>query len=373
MKRRTLACLFLLVSLLMAGCQAAPALQATAVPAPTEQPAALQRFTRRGISVFDTEVSLSGFAKSQEDFDRIADGVVDQLREYNQIFDGYNAYGDLHNLYYVNLHAAEEAVQVPDVFFDLLLWCRDMWARGYRETNIAMGSVLKIWHDYRTAGIADPEHAVLPPMEQLQAASAHTGFEKLVLDEENRTVYFADPEMRIDLGAVAKGYAADLVLPWLMREMPSFLLSLGGNVYAGNAPLDGRDHWNVGVQNPHVDAAQLALGATEIMDVLEVKDVTVVTSGDYWRFYQVEGKKYHHIIDPETLMPSEKMVSVTVVCKSSLLADYLSTTLFILSYEDGLKLVQELGDIEVMWVEADGTQHFTPGMAQLARSLKTAQ
>lgn len=357
-----LACALIFV---LTGCQSA------AQPAATAAPSA--RYTARVMDIFDTDITLSGYAVSQEAFDRTAGKVFECLREYNRIFDGYNAYGDLHNLWYVNRHAAQTPVEVPETFYQLLLWCREKWESGFRHTNIAMGSVLQIWHEYRAAGIADPQNAALPPEEALRAAARHTDFDSLILDSEKRTVYFSDPEMQLDLGAVAKGYAADLVLPLLREEMPSFLLSLGGNVYAGQPPLDGRANWNVGVQDPRADARQVALGGTDILDVLEIHDLTAVTSGDYWRYYVVNGEKYHHIIDPDTLYPAKKMMSVSVVCESSLLADYLSTTLFILSYEDGLRLVRGMEGVEVMWVEADGTLRFTPGMARYARSLKTAQ
>ena len=362
MLKRALLCFFLALCLPLAGCQAA---------SPREEAASYTRFSRRQYDIFDTEITLLGYAPSQEAFDRAADDTMAQLRELHQLMDGYNAYGDLHNLYYVNSHAAQEPVEVPPLFFDLLLWCRDQWRAGYRETNIAMGAVLKLWHDCRTEGLAHPETARIPAMDDLQNAAQHVDFDSLILDEARRTVYFTDPLLRLDLGAVAKGYAADVVLPGLMEEMPSFLLSLGGNVYAGNPPLDGRDHWNVGVQDPKADAATIALGGTNILDILEVNDLTVVTSGDYWRYYIVDGEKYHHIIDPDTLMPSQKMISVTVACKSSLLADYLSTTLFILSYEDGARLIEGMEGVEVMWVEPDGTIRATPGMAQYSRNLKT--
>ena len=358
-------------------CTLVPVLTSCQSAASSAQPAATaavySRFTRRALDIFDTEIALTGYAVSQEAFDEAAREVFAQLKEYNQIFDGYNAFGDLHNLWYVNQHAAQTPVEVPEVFYQLLIWCREKWQSGLRYTNIAMGNVLKIWHEYRTAGIADPENAALPPEELLQAAARHTDFDSLILDNEKRTVFFSDPEMQLDLGAVAKGYAADLVLPLLREKMPSFLLSLGGNVYAGQPPLDGRANWNVGVQDPRSDALQIALGGTDILDVLEIHDLTAVTSGDYWRYYTVNGEKYHHIIDPDTLYPAKKMMSVSVVCESSLLADYLSTTLFILSYEDGLRLVQQMEGVEVLWVEADGAIRFTPGMAQYVRNLKAAQ
>ncbi len=367
---------FLLVCLLalpLAGCRESGPETSLQGAESAPQKGAATRFTRREMDIFDTEITLTGFAESQEAFDRTAGKMLDQLREYHQLFDGYSAYGSLHNLWYVNRHAAQAPVEVPPVFYDLLLWCREKWDAGFRQTNICMGSVLQIWHAYRTRGIADPEHASLPSVEELRQAAAHIDFDSLVLDDEKRTVYFADPEMQLDLGAVAKGYAADLTLPLLREEMPSFLLSLGGNVYAGNPPLDGRENWNVGVQDPRAGALQVSLGGTDILDVMEIHDLSAVTSGDYWRYYTVDGERYHHIIDPETLFPSRHMISVSIVCESSLLADYLSTALFILPLEEGMRMLEKVGQAEAMWVESDGSIHFTQGMRSYARSLKSAQ
>ena len=327
------------------------------------------KFTRRETSIFDTEISFIGFAPSEEAFEQAYAPVVDMLKTFDHIFDAYNAYEDLHNLYYVNRHAAQEPVEIPEALFDLISWCKAQWDNGFRTTNIAMGAVLSIWHEYREAGLADPENAQLPPMEALTAASAHTNFDDVILDAEHKTVFFADPLLTLDIGAVAKGWAADAVLPYLYEAMPSFLLSLGGNVYAGKAPMDGRSAWAVGVQDPRADALTVAVGGTEILDIVDASDLTVVTSGDYWRYYMVDGERYHHIIDPDTLMPSRQMLSVTVVCKSSALADFLSTTLFVLSYEDGLALVEGLDGVEAMWVLPDGAIQASSGMGQYARKI----
>lgn len=340
------------------------------IPARAEGPA-MSRFSRTEMGIFDTVIQLLGYAETQQDFDRAADGVMELLREYNQVFDAYNDYGDLHNLKYVNAHAAQAPVEVPDALFDLLTWCFHQWEAGHQETNIAMGAVLSIWHEYRNWGLAHPQEAALPPMEELRAAAEHIRFEDVILDVQARTVFFADPLLQLDLGAVAKGYAADAARAYLDQVMPSFLLSLGGNVYAGEKPADpGRATWTVGVQDPRAEGLKASIPGTDLMDILEVNRLTVVTSGDYWRYYTVDGRRYHHIIDPDTLMPSTEMLSVTVVCESSTLADYLSTTLFILSYEDGLALVEQLSGVDVLWVLPDSTIRFTPGMARYARSLK---
>ena len=322
---------------------------------------------RESTLIFDNEISLKAYARTQEEFTRVAEETMALLREYDHIFDGYTAYEGLHNLYYVNLHAAEGPVEVPDALFDLLSWCRAQWDAGNTTVNVAMGAVLSIWHAYREAGLDDPDHAQLPPMEDLLAAAGHIDMADLILDAENKTVYFADPLLRLDIGAVAKGWAADAVLPYLYENMSSFILNLGGNVYAGDPPLDGRAAWAVGVQDPTADEMTLLLGGSQYLDILDVSGLTVVTSGDYWRYYTVDGVRYHHIIDPDTLMPSRQMLSVTVVCESSALADYLSTTLFILPYEEGLALVQSLEGVDVMWMLADGSVQLTPRMAEYAR------
>ena len=352
------------LSLLLASAMLCSGWSAVLGPTPSAaEQKAYQRFSRTDLDAFDTVITLIGFAPDQASFDRAADKAFESIQSLDHIFDGYNAYEGLHNLYYVNQHAALGPVEIPDALFQLISWCKEQWGAGRRETNIAMGAVLSIWHEYRNAGILHPEEAQLPPMEKLTAASEHMDFDSVVLDTQRKTVFFSDPELTLDIGAVAKGYAADAVAAFLYEEMPSFLLSLGGNVYAGNAPMDGRTNWAVGVQNPDITQ-------NSTLDILDVHDKTVVTSGDYWRYFTVDGQRYHHIIDPETLMPSRKMVSVTILCESSILADFLSTALFVLPYEAGRAVADSLDGVEVMWVLPDGSIEATDGMKDFARSLK---
>ena len=101
-------------------------------------------------------------------------------------------------------------------------------------------------------------------------------------------------------------------------------------------------------------------------------DADAVTSGVDQRYFLADGVRYHHIIDPETLFPSKKMISVTIICESSTLADFLSTTLFVLSAEDGLSLIEGMDGVEAMWILPDGTEQVSSGMGQYLRSLKNA-
>ena len=366
MKHRRAAFLSLLMALMLAF----PGLVPVSPARGEEQ---YTRFSRLEMDIFDTVIQLLGYAESQEEFDRVADEVMARLREYSRIFDAYEEYPGLNNLCFVNLHAAEAPVEVPKELFDLLSWCKAQWESGSRSTNIAMGAVLSIWHDYRTAGMDNPAAALLPPMEELQAAARHTDFDDVVLDTEKQTVFFLDSGLKLDIGAVAKGFAADLIAAFLAEEMPSFLLSLGGNIYAGDSPRNGRAYWGVAVQDPNGNTSVLANSSDDFLDVLYVDRLTVVTSGDYLRYYVVDGERYHHIIDPKTLMPSRQMKSVTIVCENSLMADFLSTTLFILPFEEGLKLIEGMEGTEAIWVLPDDTVRYSSGMAQYARSLGAAQ
>jgi len=187
-------------------------------------------------------------------------------------------------------------------------------------------------------------------MSDLLEARLHTGFDKLELDPEKNTVRFLDPLLRLDVGAVAKGYAVQQVC----NTMPDgMLVSVGGNVVATGPKADTGDKWTVGVQDPLGEANQY-------INKLILDSGAVVSSGDYQRRFTWNGKTWHHIIDPETLLPAELWHGVTVVCSDSGIADGLSTALFLSSLEEGKNLLREYG-AEAVWVALDGTVYYSDG------------
>ena len=158
----------------------------------------------------------------------------------------------------------------------------------------------------------------------------HTSIDDLILNAENQTVYFADPDLKLDVGAVAKGYAVEIVSRLLLAgDMPSFILSGGGNVRTGNPPLDGRKAWGIGIQDP--DGA--IFGTGDLAETFFLSGLSVVTSGDYQRYYTVDGKNYHHLIDPDTLMPGDHFRAVSIITEDSGMADMLSTAAYLMPYE----------------------------------------
>ena len=306
------------------------------------------------LTLFDTVTFIKGTAESKEAFEEKATLIHDELQRYHQFFDIYNDYEGLNNIKTVNDQAGISPVTVDPEIIALLQDCVRYYEQTGGKTNVAMGSVLRLWHDARNDGIHDPENAALPEMERLEEAAQYTDISGLVIDEANSTVYLSNPNLRLDVGAVAKGWSVQRVA----EKLPSgFLISVGGNVCATGPKFEDTP-WVIGIQDPASD---------EYLHTLYVNDFSVVTSGDYQRAYMVDGKMYHHIIDPETLMPAAYWRSVTVVCPDSGLADAMSTALFLLPLEQGMALAEEC-NVQALWVNAAGEEFMTSRFAEMIRT-----
>ena len=334
----------MLCAALLSGCGA------QSVPQPRQYQATF-------LTLFDTVTTIVGYAEQKEQFYAQAQEIHDQLLEYHQLFDVYQEYEGMNNLKTVNDQAGIAPVEVDERIIKLLLDCRELYQQTGGQVNVAMGSVLKLWHEARSAGVEDPEHAVLPAEDALRAAAAHTSFDTVLIDEKASTVYLSDPGQSLDVGAIAKGWAVEQVC----RTAPEgLLLSVGGNVCAtGPRPTDG-SAWVVGIQDPDGDGQ-------DYLHTLYVFQGSVVSSGDYQRYYTVDGKRYHHIINPESLNPATYWRNVSVLCQDSGLADALSTALFTLPLEQGQALAERF-NVQVMWLDQEGTAYYTPGFKAYIRT-----
>ena len=289
------------------------------------------RTKRTFYGAFDTVISLTFYTKTEEEFKKYADFAEREYERLHQLYDKYHAYPGITNLYMVNNEAHKQPLVVEKDLFDLLQFAVKEQEFSHAKTQITMGALLDVWHKYReAAGVvengekkSEGTKAVLPSEQELQEATEHENPGDLVLDPDKHTVFFKDGKISLDVGAVAKGYATQKIVDELRNMgLEHGLISAGGNVCTIGLPVDGRDTWSVGIQSPK-DGEQLS-------DVLKIgADKAVVTSGDYQRYYEVDGKKYHHIIDPETRYPGTLWHSVTVIASDSGLADFLSTALFL--------------------------------------------
>ena len=318
-----------------------------------------EQFAAYSLDYFDTATTIKGYETDEEVFNKISGEALALLGEYHRLFTIYTRYEGLENLCTVNdlVDGAHRTVTVDRRIIDMLLYAKEMYAVTDGRLNVAMGSVLSIWHRYRTAGRDEPWAAELPPMDKLREAAKHTNIDDVIIDEEACTVFLADPAMTLDVGAIAKGYAVEMVARHLESQgVSGYILNVGGNVRTVGAKPDGTS-WIAGIENPDTEAEEAYLA------YLSLTNESIVTSGSYQRFYEVEGVSYHHIIDKDTLMPAEGYLSVSVICLNSAQGDALSTALFCMPLEDGMALVESLPNVEVLWVLSDGTQHASSGFA----------
>lgn len=321
----------------------------------------LFRYQGSFLGVFDTVTSVVGYTPDEETFAGYMEELQDVLEEYHRLYDIYNDYEGISNIKTINDHAGVKPVVVDEKIIDLLTESQEMYQESGGRINVAMGSVLSIWHDYREEGIDDPEQAALPSMEELQEASRHTDISRMKIDREASTVYLEDPEMSLDVGAVAKGYATEMACRMLEEQgLTSALVNVGGNTRAIGTKPDG-SKWQVGVQNPDLDSEEAYL------HVMELDNQSLVNSGTYQRYYTVDGKQYHHIIHPELLMPWDRYTAVAILCEDSGRADALSTAVFNMEPEEGLAFVESQEDVEAMWVYPDGTEDYSSGFLEYER------
>ncbi len=317
-----------------------------------------QKFTKTYLDYFDTATSVIGYEESEEEFLMVANLISEELSRYHKLYDIYNCYEGVTNLALINkvFDGEHKTHTVDREIMDFLLFSKDIYVRTAGETNIAMGSVLSIWHDYRERGNDDELSAKLPDFETLSDAAIHTNIDDLILDEENMTVFIRDPEMTLDVGAVAKGYAVEMIARKL-EDMGIFgyTLNVGGNIRTIGKKADG-SLWRIGIENPDGNSDE------PYIEYLNLSGESIVTSGSYQRFYRVDGKSYHHIIDKDTLYPSEYFTSVSVICEDSGLSDALSTALFSMSYEEGLSLIESIPEAEAIWYTKDCRKLFSSGL-----------
>ena len=311
---------------------------------------------RTYFNYFDTVSYIYSYAnESEAEFDKTCREAVAIMDEYHKLFDIYNEYEGINNLCTLNRKAGKEAIELDDRLIDFLLYAKELCTKTSGEMNVMMGSVLRLWHSFREEAEGK---GTVPAESRLNEAALHTSIELLEINEAEKTARIADPDAAIDVGAVGKGYVAEIIASRLYAlGKESYVLNIGGNIrIIGNKP--NGDGWVTGIKDPE-NLSSYAMKLT-------LSDTSCVTSGDYERYVEVDGIKYHHIIDKDTLMPANYFRSVTVICRDSALADALSTALFCMNYEDGKSLVQSMQGVEAVWICPGGEIYATEGIEALS-------
>ena len=250
----------------------------------------------------------------------------------------------------INLKAGKNAVRVHPELFELIALGKKHSIATNSHLNIAIGPLVQTWR----IGFSD---AKLPSKEEIQRLLQITNPEEIFLDDSEKEVYLSKVGMRIDLGALAKGYIADKLKEFLVEQgVQSGIIDLGGNILTiGENPTFHRP-WRIGIQNPLLDRG-------EHVAVIAVSDVSVVTSGIYERQLVVDGKTYHHIFDRNTGYPMEtEVASITIVAEKSVDCEIWTTRLFGQNPYDIIEEIEQQPGLEAFVITKNQKMMYTSGI-----------
>lgn len=336
------------------------------------KPKVRMKFSFDYFDSFDTLVKATGYFFTQEEADKFDKKLAERLKYYDNLFDCHKEHEGVNNVYTINKMAGKEKVKVDAALLDLISQSKTLGLKYDSRVNIAFGAVIELWEKSMTEALENDElKAATPDIEVLKERAKYASLNNIIIDKEESTVYITDERTKINLGSVAKGYAVELICNELKEDgFDSVVLSAGGNVKTiGHPNGETKRKWTVGVENPY-SASEMKEGDSEIYDILYTMDKAIVTSGDYQRyFYGLDNVKYNHIIDTRTLSSARNFTAVTVITKDSGIADFLSTLLFTMTYEEGAEAIKDFPDTEALWINFDNTEFYTDGLKHYSKSL----
>ncbi len=240
----------------------------------------------------------------------------------------------------VNANAGKEAVQVSGDTFAVIERALEIARLSQGAFDPTIAPLVQAWD-------IGGENARRPPDEEIASLLPLVDYTKVILDADTLEVYLPEEGMALDLGGIAKGYAADEVKQILLDYgVNKAIVNLGGNVLTLGKKPDGT-LWRIGIQDPED-------GRGAYVMIVELDDTSLVTSGPYERFLELDGETYHHILDTKTGYPVESdFTSVSIISQSSFLADALSTSVYALGYEKGMDLINSLEGVQAVFFTDD--------------------
>lgn len=288
-------------------------------------------------TLFDTVIKVEILDYSDEE---VIKGCEDICKKYDAMFSKTNENSEISKIN----QAAGQPVEVSDDMITIIKKGLYYSRLSQGAFDITIGSVSNLW-DFKS------EEPVIPAADAVAAAKNHVNFQNIIL--KNNTVTLTDPNTQLDVGAIAKGYIADRLKDYLKENgVKHAVINLGGNVLTLGTKADGSDY-NIAIQKPFDKSG-------EAIASVKISDKSVVTTGNYQRYFEKDGKIYHHVLDPKTGMPCETdLYSVSIITVSSLTADALSTVCFLKGYQEALALVNQLNNVDAVFVTSDNKVHYS--------------
>ncbi len=325
---------------------------------------------------FDTTHIVSGQFKNEVEFYNVSQIYKTEMERLNKLFNAYTNYNNINNIKTINDNAGIKPVKVDSKIIDLVLYAKKLNLEINDSVNIAFGPVINEWESkMKLSNVLE-----LPTDSILKDKNKCTNIQNIIVDKNNKTIFLKDKCMKLNVGAIAKGYAVELISKKIIENgVDSFIISAGGNIKViGKRHILKKDSevkdlplcktmFCVGVATPLYNNEILdkknIYNKYEYIAKIAVEDTSIVTTGDYQRYFLYKNNVYNHVINPKTLKPANNFRSVTVITNDSGCADFLSTTLFILSYEKGLNVVNELNKkgikVDAIWAFENGDIKYT--------------
>ncbi|SHK35480.1 thiamine biosynthesis lipoprotein [Hathewaya proteolytica DSM 3090] len=293
--------------------------------------------------IMGTIINLEYYGKNG---DKAIDESIERLKAMENLM-SLNI--DSSSINKINNHAYNEDVKLTEEEEEVIKKAIYYGEISQGAFDISIRPVSKLW-----AIGTDKER--IPKDSEIISGLAHVNYKNIVLDEKNKTVRFLDKGMELDFGGIAKGFAADELTKILKKyDIKHALINLGGNLFVYGGKEKG-EPLNIGIQDPLKEQGTYAA-------IVRVKDKSVVTSGNYERYFEVGGKRYHHIIDPNTGYPSDNgIISSTIISDKSIDGDALSTATYVMGVEKSMKLINSMDGVEAIFITKDKKIYTTKGL-----------
>ncbi len=294
--------------------------------------------------LMDTVVSITVVAGSAEEADKAIEKAFSVIRQFG---DRINFFSDKSELSAINKNAGITPVRVSAETMGVIERAIFISEKSGGAFDPTIGPEIRMWDFYKKIR---PEDAAIKKNLPL------VNFRDIIIDHDKSTVFLKRKGMMLDLGGIAKGYAADLALAGLRQDkIAAGIVAAAGDIRAFGLKPDGT-LWNIGIKNPRQKSE-----ADELIAKARLTNKAISTSGDYERYFIENGRRFHHILDPKTGYPAGQCRSVTVISDSGVFADGFSTAVFVSGPEKGMELVREAG-VDAVIIDKDGGIHTTPGI-----------
>lgn len=296
---------------------------------------------RKSKMLMDTVVTITVVSDSDSNAEKAIDNAFAVIEKIDGLL---NFYSDKSEISAINRNAGTNLVSVSPETMEVIEKATHISELTEGSFDITIGPVMELWNF----------HIKKKPDDRTIKSRLHlVDYKSIAINKTGSTVYLKKNNMKIDLGGVAKGYAADKAVEELKKNgIQSGIVSIAGDIKAFGLKPDGRP-WKIGIKNPRQKNKD-----DEIIAVMELTDMAISTSGDYERYFIEDGKRYHHLLNPKTGYPADSCQSVSIMAKDGAIADPLSTGIFIIGHERGIKLLEE-NKISGFMVDKEGRIYIT--------------